>query len=243
MKEQEGLYRFVRFMKQLVIGTVTLVVAVVAFGYLVFMRKVDAPQAWNDAGRELRSSVLRYGETPERIAHVYVRRPTNYYRAANGILAATAGRLLYVGIEPQDQFESEDAPAAILTSEFTNDTLLRLSSRRLYAMTAPGVRVSRAGQSEEFAAARGYEGELDSLVRYVTRAHDAQRRDLAAEQALRAQVADVLRRPLRYEVRRGDALSTIAARFGATPEQIRTWNGMTSDRVRIRDTLTVKPAG
>lgn len=243
MKEDEGLYRALRLLRQLVVGTIVLVLAVVTFGYFFFMRQVDAPEAWRDAERELRNSVLRYGEQPQRMAHVYARRPTSYYRGANGILVATPDRLLYVGIEPRDKLESEDAPASILTNEFVNDTLLALLPRRLYALTAYGVDVRRLGRRDRYAAARGHEAELDSLIAFVNHMHRSQRQKIAAEQALRAQVAEMMRQPLRYQVKRGDALSTIAARFGATPEQLRQWNGVTGDKVRVGDTLTVKPKG
>lgn len=241
MREQEGIYRFVRFLRQLVVGTLVFLVVLAAFGYFVFMRQVDVPSAWREATRELRGSVLRYGEVPVREAPVYLRRPTNYFRGANGVLAATRDRLLYVGIEPKDQLASEDAPPVILTSEFENDTFLTLTPRRVYALTAHGVVVSRLGRREEYAAVHGDEAELDSLVAFVNRTHLAQRRAAAAEHVLRARVAELLRRPLRYEVRRGDALSTIATRFGTTVEQIQRWNHLTGTRVRIRDTLLVKP--
>jgi len=243
MKEHEGLYRFVRFLWQLALGTVVLIVAVAAFGYFFFMRQVNAVEAWRDATAELRNSVLRYGEHPVREAHVYQRRPANYYRPASGVLAATPGRLLYVGFEPRDKLESEDAPAAILTSEFANDTLLTLTDHRLYALTAHGVVIRRGRHQEMYAATPGYDAELDSLVAYVTRAHAAQRKAAAAERALRAEVAALQRRELRYEVKRGDALSTIATKFGTVPDSIRQWNHLTGDRVRLRDTLIVKPEG
>jgi hypothetical protein len=243
MKEDEALYRALRLLRQLVLGTIVLVTAVVAFGYFFFMRQVDAPEAWRAAERELKNSVLRYGEQPQRVAHVYIRRPTSYYRGANGILAATPDRLLYVGIEPKDKLESEDAPASILTNEFVNDTLLTLAARRLYALTAHGVEVRRGTRRDQYAAAPGYETELDSLMTYVTRTHQAQRQASAAERTLRQHVAELMLRPLRYQVRRGDALSTIATKFGTTAEQIRHWNGMTGDKVRVGDTLVVKPRG
>lgn len=241
MKEQEGLYRFLRFLRQLVVGTLVFLIALVAFGYFVFLRQVDVPSSWRQATRELHGSVLRYGEVPMREAHVYLRRPTNYFRGANGVLAATRDHLLYVGIEPREQLASEDAPPVILTSEFQNDTLLTLTPRRVYGLTAHGVVVSRAGRREVYAAVRGYEAELDSLVDFVNGTHLAQRRGAAAERALRARVVEILRRPLRYEVKRGDALFTIAARFGTTPEQLQRWNHLTGTRVRVRDTLLVKP--
>lgn len=243
MRENEGIYRAARLVKRTVIGMAVMVLAVVLLGYLFLMRQVDPGAAWTEAARELDGSVLHYGEPAERIARVYRRRGTNYFRAANGLLVATPERLIFVGIEPRDKLAGEDAPAAITTSEFANDTMLDVVPSRVYGLTARGVTLERAGRAEEFAAARGHENELDSLATYVERRHAAERRIAMENRALHAAVANLQKRQLRYQVTRGDALSTIASRFGATPAQIRAWNHMTSDRVRIRDTLIVKPTG
>lgn len=243
MRENEGLYRAARLIKRTVIGVIVLAVAVIVLGYMFLVRTVDRKAAWTDAARELESSVLHYGEPVERIARVYQRRGTNYFRAANGLLVATPERVLFVGIEPRDKLAGEDAPAAIITSEFPNDTLLSLAERRLYALTAPGVVVRRGARREVFAASSGYSSELDSLATYVEGRHTAERRAVAADRALHQEIAALMRRPLRYVVQRGDALSTIAARFGATPADVREWNHLPSDRVRLRDTLLVKPEG
>lgn len=243
MRENEGLYRAARFVKRAVIGVVIIVVAVVVLGYLFLMRQVESTSAWRDAARELQGSVLHYGEPAERVARVYLRRGTSYFRAADGLLVATPERLVFVGIEPRDKLAGPDAPASITTSEFPNDTLLHLTPGRVYGMTAHGITVQRGDQTEEFAAAPGYETELDSLARYVDARHTSERKMTGDNRALHAAIAELERRPLRYQVTRGDALSTIASRFGATPAQIREWNHMTSDKVRIHDSLTVKPAG
>lgn len=243
MRENEGLYRAARLIRRTVIGIVVLAIAVVVLGYLFLVRTVDRKAAWTEAARELEGSVLHYGEPAERIARVYQRRGTNYFRAANGLLVATPERLLFVGIEPRDKLAGEDAPAAIITSDFANDTLLRVIPERVYALSAPGVVVRRGPSQEEFAASSGYAEELDSLATYVETRHAAERRAVAADRELHLRITALLRRPLHYVVQRGDALSTIAARFGATPEEIRRWNHLPSDRVRLRDTLLVKPEG
>ncbi len=243
MKRDEGLYRALRFIKLTALGLACMAVAVVVIGYMFLMRTVDPTTAYGDASRELRTTVLHYGEPAVRIARVYRRRPTNYFRAANGLLVATPDRLLFVGVEPRDKLAGEDAPAALITSEFRNDTLLSIIPGRVYSFTAHGATVRRGRVREEFASARGYGDELDSLAAYVQRSHVLQRRAVAADRELHAEIAALVKRPLRYVVKRGDAISTIANRFGTTPADIRTWNHMTSDRVRIRDTLTVKPAG
>jgi membrane-bound lytic murein transglycosylase D len=55
-------------------------------------------------------------------------------------------------------------------------------------------------------------------------------------------VAKLVAQPLYYTVKRGDAISLIATKFDATPDQIRQWNNIVGDRVRIGDKLLVKPA-
>jgi len=50
----------------------------------------------------------------------------------------------------------------------------------------------------------------------------------------------MVREPLYYTVKRGDAISLIATKFGTTPEQLRSWNNLTSDRVKIGEKLLVK---
>jgi LysM repeat protein len=42
-------------------------------------------------------------------------------------------------------------------------------------------------------------------------------------------------------VRRGEALASIAKMFNTTPESLRALNGIVGDRVRIGQTLMVKP--
>jgi LysM repeat protein len=52
----------------------------------------------------------------------------------------------------------------------------------------------------------------------------------------------LIKEPLYYTVRRGDALIIVANKFGATVEQIKQWNQLEGDRVKIGQRLLVKPA-
>src|SRR5256886_8852382 len=142
MKESERLYRSFRFLKKAVIGLAIAVVALVLFGYFFFMRHVDAPKAWNAADRELQGGTLTYGEKVQRKAKVFMRRPSDYYRGANGMLYATNERLIYIGVAPGSKIDNADAPPLILSQEFPNDTLLDLRGSRLYFLTAHGGRVT-----------------------------------------------------------------------------------------------------
>jgi hypothetical protein len=243
MKESEGLYRTFRFLKKAFLGLAVVIVALLLFGYFFFMRHVDAPKAWVAADRELQGGMLHYGEKLQRKARVFVRRPSDYYRGANGILYATNDRVIFIGVAPGEKLENADAPPTILTQEFPNDTLLRLSSRRLYFLTAHGVDITYPGLPRgQFAAISGEAVALDSLTNYVNAIHDAQREAAAKEHRLRQAVAALVREPLYYMVKRGDALSLIATKFGATADQIRQWNQLEGDRVKIGQRLLVKPA-
>jgi hypothetical protein len=243
MKESEGLYRSFRFLKKAVLGVAVVLIGLLIFGYAFFMRHVDAPKAWIAADRELKGGMLQYGERVERRAKVFMRRPTDYYRGANGMLYATNDRLIFIGVAPGSKFEDKDAPPIIVSQEFPNDTLLDLRGSRLYLLTAHGVRVSHPGAPRgEFAASGGEEAALDSLANYVNSIHDAQRKEAARERRLRQAVDALIRQPLYYTVRRGDALSLIATRFDATAEQIREWNQLQGDLVKIGQRLLVKPA-
>jgi len=243
MKESEGLYRSFRFLKKALLGVAVVVLALLLFGYFFFMRHVDAPKAWTAADRELRGGMLQYGEKVQRTAKVFMRRPSDYYRGANGVLYATNDRLIFIGVAPGSKFESADAPPMIVSQEFPNDTLLDLRGTRLYFLTAHGVRVSHPGVPRgEFAAIRGQEAALDSLTDYVNAIHASQKKEAASERRLRQAVDAMIKQPLYYTVRRGDALSLIATKFDATADQIRQWNQLEGDRVKIGQRLLVKPA-
>jgi LysM repeat protein len=48
-------------------------------------------------------------------------------------------------------------------------------------------------------------------------------------------------KPKFYTVKRGDALSSIAARWNTTADQLRAWNNLESNKIRIGQELLVKP--
>ncbi len=243
MKESEGLYRSFRFLKKALLGLFVFLIALLLFGYFFFMRHVDAPKAWVAADRELQGDMLQYGEKVVRKAKVFMRRPSDYYRGANGMLYATNDRLIFIGVAPGSKFEDDDAPPMIVSQEFPNDTLLDLKGTRLYLMTAHGIRVTHPGVARgEFAASGGEDAALDSLADYVNAIHATQRADAAREKRLRQAVAALVNEPLYYTVKRGDALFSIARKFETTPEKIQEWNQLVGDRVKIGQRLLVKPA-
>jgi LysM domain-containing protein len=244
MRESEGLYRWFRFLKRAIIGLFIVIVGIMVIGYAVFMRRVDARGAWEAAARELNGGMLHYGEHVEDYAKAFQRRPSDYYKASNGLLVATNDRVLFIGIAPSDKLENADAPATILQYEFPNDTLLTIKPRRLYFLSAHGVRISHGrGAAQDFAASPGNEAALDSLVAKVNQHLDAERIEAIREARIRRGVAALIDEPIYYVVKRGDAISSIASRFDTTPEIIRRLNNLPNDKVRIGDRLMVKAKG
>jgi hypothetical protein len=208
------------------------------------MRHVDARGAWEAAARELNGGMLHYGERVERYAKAFQRRPSDYYRASNGLLVETNDRLIFIGIAPADKLASEDAPPTILQYEFPNDTMLTLKRRRLYFLTAHGVQISHGpGTAQEFAASAGDEASLDSLLDQVSRRLDRQRVEAIRERRIRANIARLIDEPIYYVVRRGDAISSIATRFDTTPDILKRINNLPNDKVRIGQQLIVKAKG
>jgi hypothetical protein len=243
MKESEGLYRSFNFIKQLLLGIAAVAAGLLIFGYFFFMRHVDAPKAQAAAERELQGGTLHFGERVQKKAKVYQRRPTDYFRGLDGILYATNDRVLFIGMAPSDKLENSDAPPVMITEEYPNDTLLRMEHRRLFFLTAHGVAIERPGYPRgEFGANRGDAKALDDLIDYVNATHAKQRSDAAKERKLRQAVAAMIREPLYYTVKRGDALSLIATKFETTPDQIKAWNNLPNDRVKIGQRLLVKAA-
>ncbi len=242
MRESEGLYQSFRFLKRALIGLTVVILGLTVFGYLFFMRHVDAPKAWAAAERELMGGMLHFGEKVDRKARVFMRRPSDYFRGASGMLFATNERLIFIGIAPGDKFEDDDSPPVVISMEFPNDTSLVLDPARLFFLTAHGVRVSHpATPPLELATIRGQGPALDSLVERVNSIHSAQLREAARERRLRGAVAALIRQPLYYTVKRGDALSLVATKFDATAEQLREWNQLEGDRIKIGQRLLVKP--
>ncbi len=242
MREQEGLYRTIRFLKRALIGTTIVVVGILMFGYFFFMRHTDAAGAWKAADREIASGMLRYGEKVERKAKVFQRRASEYYRGSNGTLYATSERIIFVGVVPPSSNRSDDSPDVILTSQFPNDTTLDMDLKRLYFMSSHGVKITYPGKLEEsFAAYPGETEALDSLVNNVNRRLAAMKDTAEMDRRLREAVAQLIRQPLYYRIRSGDALFVVARKFDTTPEKLREWNKLTGDKVRIGDSLLVKP--
>jgi hypothetical protein len=211
------------------------------------------------AERELRLTTLRPNEKVIAMVSVWQRPLIDYFRATRGILVLTdapadathpvGGRLIYLGLQPRDPLSPPDAPPTFDQREWPIDTLVSITPTRTFFYVANALAIAAPRESRLVVGyPAGASGDADALrsaigKKYATlRAVGWQRREArrARERARLVQIYEG-RRPWYHTVKRGDALSSVATLYGATPDQVRQWNGLVGDRIRIGQKLLVKP--
>ena len=211
------------------------------------------------AERELRLTALRPRERVIAELSVWQRPLIDYFRATRGILVVTeappdkthpvGGRLLYLGLQPRDPLSPPDAPPTFDQREWPIDTLVSISPTRTFFFVAHALAIAAprepslvvgypAGAAEDADALRSTIAKKYATLRAIGWQRREERR--ARDRARLVQEYEG-RRAWYHTVKRGDALSSVAKLYGATPEQVRQWNGLVGDRIRIGQTLLVKP--
>ena len=199
--------------------------------------------------RELKLTVLRPGEHVYGLVPAFHRTAVNYFRATRGILVLTNRRMIFLGLVPRDIVGSTDAPAAFEQRDYPIDTLVRihrgyapLSLTRALTIDTPNGDVKLAVPSNAWdravALKRVFDWQHETLFEEGRRQHALR---VATAGARRAAAVE-RRRPWYHLVRRGEALSSIAALYDTTPEQLRALNGIVGDRIKAGQRLMVKPA-
>ena len=221
--------------------------------------RADPRDARAFAERELRLTVLRPNERVAASVSVWQRPLIDYFRATRGILVVTeappdtahpvGGRLIYLGLQPRDPLSPSDAPPTFDQREWPIDTLVRVEPTRTFFYVAHALMVAAPREPQlvlgfPAGAAADAEAVRSTVARkYATlRAIGWQRREelRARNRARLAQVYEG-RRAWYHTVKRGEALSTVASMYGATPDQVRLWNNLVGDRIKVGQTLLVKP--
>jgi hypothetical protein len=211
------------------------------------------------AERELRLTVLRPDEHVVAMMSVWQRPLIDYFRATRGILVVTdapsdtardvGGRLIYLGLQPRDPLSPPDAPPTFDQREWPIDTLVHVTPTRTFFYVAHALAIEAprdprlvvgypAGAADDAASLQRVIARKYAELRAIGWSRREERR--ARERARLVQIHEG-RRPWYHTVRPGDAVSSIASTYGTEPDSIRAWNHLPNDRIRIGDTLLVKP--
>jgi len=221
--------------------------------------RADPRDARVFAERELRLTVLRPAEHVIASVSVWQRPLIDYFRATRGILVVTdappdsthpvGGRLIYLGLQPRDPLSPADAPPTFDEREWPIDTLVRLTPTRTFFFVARALEIAPpreprlvmgypAGAADDAAKLQASIGKKYATLRGIGWQRREERR--ARDRARLVQIYEG-RRAWYHTVKRGEALSSVATLYGATPEQLRQWNNLVGDRIKIGQQLLVKP--
>jgi LysM repeat protein len=200
------------------------------------------------AARELQLNTLAEGERVIRAVPVFQRPWIDYFRATRGLLVLTDRRLLFLGLEPRDLLGTGDSPPTFTEHDFPVDTMVQLHPGRTFFGIAKAVVVDTPDGTYRYGVPSQAWGKASLLLHSITARHErliaigerqAKQRAVIESQRKLAQAQAA--KPKFYTVKRGDALSSIAARWNTTADQLRAWNNLEGNKIRIGQELLVKP--
>jgi hypothetical protein len=228
---------------------VALVAVAIVVQLIVHMARTDPRDSRAIAERELRLNTLQPGERVFRMVSVFKRPAIDYFRATRGLLVLTDKRLLYLGLEPRDLLAAPDLPPTFEERDFPLDTLVHVSSGRTFFGIAKAVVITTPNEQLKLGVPSAAWPQADLIVVGMKVRHDravaqrAQQRALLAKAEAQRREAEAARRKAKfYTVRRGDALGSIATIWNTTPDKLQAWNHLSGNKIRVGQTLMVRPA-
>lgn len=232
--------RWLRMLARFTGGSLGLLFAIgLVIAYLITLRP-DVPGSRRLAQRELQV-LLEPDETVHAVAWARRREWWDGFRETYGILALTDRRALFVGIPPRELVSPERGPQQFVILQLGRDESLRIRRTRVDLGSAPGVSIET--DRSRFAFASDDRAGLDSVLANVAR----NRRATATADQLARRVRDyeeiVTLKPVYHRVEAGDALSSIAARYGTTEAQLIALNRLSSTTIKVNQRLLVKRGG
>jgi LysM repeat protein len=210
-------------------------------GYALWQRHLDPVSARATLTRELSTYALEPGETVRASTFLYWRSPLSYFRSTHAILAATDRRLLLLILTPPDPLTRETETALPTIRDLPKDTSVRVDTGRVLFGTSRGITLTTRDTRERWAAREDQWPQVRAVVADLSTAQRTMREDAEAIAIARLAAVESARQPIWHVVNRGEALGSIADRYGTTAERLRQLNAMTSDRIRAGDSLLIKP--
>ena len=217
-------------------------VTLAALGFALYAPRSATPAARAQAERQL-PHVLDEGE---RVANLTpaVRRPLwRYFHPIAGVLAATDRRLVWVGVAPRSLIEwSAAEPPVFEIATWSYDSAV-IAATRVHLGVSPGLAVRAAPGAEPMRfAVRAVDARTrGAVLATLERRQTELRAEAERERAEQERMELLARQPIYHTVARGEAVISIAAQYGLTPDSLRALNGLTSDRLQVGQVLLVKP--
>jgi hypothetical protein len=226
-----------------------LVIVAVLVQFIVHTARTDPRDSRAIAERELKVNTLQPGEQVYRMVSVFQRPAIDYFRATRGLLVLTNRRLLYLGLEPRDLLAAPDLPPTFEERDFPIDTLVRVSSGRTFFGAAKAIVITTPNGSLKLGVPSSAWPQANVMIVAMNVRRDkaialsAQQRQFLAKAEAQHRAAEAARRKAKYyTVKRGDALSSIATIWNVPPEKLQAWNNLPNNRIRVGQSLMVRPA-
>jgi hypothetical protein len=228
-----------------VLATIGVLIGFVALffggGYTLWQQHLDPVTARSTLTRELATYALEPGEIVRASAFLYWRSPLSYFRSTHAVLAATDRRLLLLTLTPPDPLTREAEESLPTIRDLPKDTTVQLDTARVIFSVSHGITLRGRDVSERWAARDEQWPQVRAVIADLSAVQQAMREDGEAIRLARLAAVERARQPIWHVVRRGEALGSIATRYGATPERLRELNAMSTDRIRAGDSLLIKP--
>jgi LysM repeat protein len=218
------------------LGVLLVIGAVIA--YLLTLRP-DIPAARQLAQRELRV-LLEPAERVQSAAWARRREWWDGFRETYGILALTDRRAIFVGIPPRELITPERGPQQFVIMQVSRDNSMKVRQTRVDLGTVAGVTVENDRDRIAFASndALG----VGSILADVARGRRTEEATSELGKRTRDYEAEVSARAVWHVVAAGDALASVATRYGTTEARLTEWNRLPNTTIRIGQRLLVKPA-
>lgn len=191
---------------------------------------------------EAEAQLAAAGEAVELAVPAFRRRWWDYFQPTLGVLVASERRIVFVGLVPEPLARTApDEPPPIERLSFGIDSAVlemrRPSSRgtRVLEVTHPD------GRSERFSVHSRATARAESLVVLIAAMQRQREEELEAARVAREEADAAARRAIYHRVQPGEALITIANRYGLTPDSLRALNALAGTRIRSGDSLLVRP--
>lgn len=212
---------------------------VIGYGLYVIERPPDAPPP--AVAQHLRDELRRSGE--RLLYSVPVSRHVWWSpRATPGMLAVTDRRLIFVGVVPSllpPPAADGEPPATELYGFWLDSIALRESRSPVSGVESIALRARST--RERFTILPRDRDAADRLTLGVIRWQTAEREAAARALQQQEEAAELARAPVYHRVKHGDALATLATQYHVAVDSLRRWNHLPTNRIRVGDSILVRP--